>query len=33
VVHGNRERVDDAIRLFGAGMEIDDELRELGLLD
>lgn len=32
-LHANRERVEDAVRLFGVGAEIDDELRTLGLLD
>ncbi len=28
----NAEAVDNAVRLFGLGMEVDDELRRLGLL-
>ena len=31
-IHANHDRVGDAVRLFGVGAQIDDELREYGLL-
>lgn len=32
-IHANQAAVDNAVRLFGEGVEIDDELRQLGLLE
>lgn len=32
-IHSNAEAVDNAVRLFGVGAEVEEELRELGLLE
>ncbi|MFT6400440.1 MAG: hypothetical protein ACJAYU_005211 [Bradymonadia bacterium] len=32
-IHENRQRVEDAVRLFGVSAELEDELRAYGLLD
>ena len=31
-IHANHEQVKQAVRMFGVGVDIDDELRRLGLL-